>query len=371
MKTLLKSHIPITLVLMGCLLFNFTPTAHDFSSDQHHVFKHWENNLIKKAHKDHWSIGYRYGDDCLPEDRPAEKDLEEAMTKALQVWLQPLRDMKTQQPIVNEFRYELEPPGGAVHWRDFDLRLLFYCQPKGRSGAQVFDRPEWPPFVKVDRGTDVNNPASWFTYVLIHELGHAMGLGDTYIRGENWVTKGGLSSTKGTQPAAAMAFPIFRYTNRHLSQDDVNGMIWLYKVTYEDLDPADCFFPNYTFEADPEGCVPNSPLIFEVRQGHEAFARRVLRDDENIDVNAQDHTGATALHYAISGGHTQIVEALLRRDDIFVHLKDNDGRTPVGLARETGDKDLAERLLAHPNYALNVEPAQKLATKWATLKKDY
>ena len=94
-------------------------------------------------------------------------------------------------------------------------------------------------------------------------------------------------------------------------------------------------------------------------------------DDENIDVNSQDHTGATALHYAISGEHTEIVEALLRHDDIFVHLKDNDGRSPVAVAREAGDPALAEHLLAHPNYALNVEPKHKLATKWASLKKDY
>ncbi len=267
MKTLLKPHILITFVV-GYLLFGSAPTAHDFVSSEHHVFRHWRNDLIKRAHDDHWLIGYRYGDDCLPENRPAEKELEEVITKALQVWLQPLRDMEI-------------------------------------------------------------------------------------------------------QPAAIMAFHVFVYTNQHLTQDDKNGMIWLYKVDHEDLDPADCFFPNYKFEADPDGCVPEFPLIFEVRQGHDEFARRVLTDDENIDVNAQDHTGATALHYAISGRHTGLVDALLEHDDIFVHLKDNDGRTPVAVAREAGDNALAERLLAHPNYALNVEPTQKLATKWASLKKDY
>ena len=372
MKTLLKSHILITFVV-GCLLFGSAPTAHDFNSSDHHVYKLWKNDLIKRAHDDHWLIGYRYGDDCLPENRPAEKDLEQAITEALQVWLQPLRDMETQQPIVNEFRYELEPPGGAFHWRDFDLRLRFYCKPpKGRtrSGALVYQIAEWPPLVKIDEGTDVNDPR--FTFVLIHELGHAMGLGDTYVvRGTDLSTKGGLNFTLGTQPAAIMNSLVFLYTNQHLTQDDKNGMIWLYKVSYEDLDTADCFFPNYTFEAVPPGCVPNSPLIFEVRQGHEIFALAILEADENIDVNAQDHTGATALHYAISGGHTGLVSALLRHDDIFVHLKDNDGRTPVTVAREAGDKDLAERLLAHPNYALNAEPKHKLATKWAALKKDY
>ena len=370
MKKRLKSHIPTILVVICCLLFSIVPTAHDFVSSEHHIFKKWRNDLIKKVHEDHWFISYRYSNDCTIKNRPAQKDLEAAITKALQVWLQPLRDMETKQPIVNEFRYELEPPGGALHWRDFDLRLRFYCGgPKGRSGAQVFDRAEWPPLVKIDEGTDVNDPR--FTFVLIHELGHAMGLGDTYIRGGNWGTRGGLDGTSGTQPAAIMAFHVFAFTNQHLTQDDENGILWLYKVNHEDLDPGDCFFPNYKFEAVPEGCVPKSPLIFEVRQGHTTFALRVLRDDENIDVNAQDHTGSTALHYAINGGYTEVIDALLAHDDILVHLKNNDGQTPVGIAREVGDKALAERLLAHPNYSLTVEPTQKLTTSWGRLKRGY
>ena len=370
MKHLLTSHIPITFVLMCFLWLSFIPTADDFATDEHHIFGVRENNLIKKVHEGHWDIGYTYGDDCLPENRPNQKDLEDAITKALQVWLQPLRGMKTQQPIVNAFRYQLEPPDGAINWRELDLRIRFYCgPPQGRSRALVFGFAQAviaPPSIRIDRGADVNHPHFMFT--LIHELGHAMGMGDTYVRGPKWATKGGLDHTAGTQPAAIMNRHIFPHTGRHLTQDDVNGMMWLYKVTYEGLDPADCFFPNYTFEADPDGCVPKSPLIFEIKQGHETFALDILKDDENIDVNFQDDTGATALHYAIKGEHTEILEVLLAHDDILVHLKSNDGQTPVGLAREVGNKVLAERLLDHPNYALSVAPKGKLATKWASLK---
>lgn len=398
MRKPLKSHIPMTLIVICCLLFSFTPTARTFTSPEHHVLKKWRNNLIKKVHADHWVISYKYGDDCTIENRPAQKDLEAAITKALQVWLRPLRDMETKHPIVNEFRYK----GGVNVVGASNLRLLFYCgEPKHRSGALVFDKAEWDPFVEIDAGTDVNHP--FFIYVLIHELGHAMGLGDTYARGGNWTTKGGLNITAGTQPAAAMVWIVFPYTNQHLTEDDKNGIVWLYKVEHEGLDRGDCFFSNYKFEAVPAGCVPKSPLIFEIRQGHTTFARQVLNDDRNIDLNAQDDTGATALihaikgrhwqiakelffriglnvnlrdesgstalHYAILQGDTEIVEALLSHEEIWVRPRNKAGKTPIDFARDLGDEKTLELLLTHPNQHLSVAPKGKLATTWGNLKR--
>ena len=34
-----------------------------------------------------------------------DEDMEKAITKALRVWLQPLRDLQTEKPIVNDFRF--------------------------------------------------------------------------------------------------------------------------------------------------------------------------------------------------------------------------------------------------------------------------
>ena len=231
-----------------------------------------------------------------------------------------------------------------------------------------------------------------------------MGMGDTYHQGGPISTKGGLANTMGTQPASAMATSIYQFAGQHLSEDDKNGMMWLYKVTYEDLDPADCFFPNYKFEKleTVAGCVPKSPLIFEIKQGHAEFAHRILRHDKNIDVNFQDDTGATALHYALLGRHHHVVEELLSRDDINVNLRDESGstalhyavlrrsrvaldgllshkdiwirprnkagKTPLDLARDLGVDRTVKLLSEHPNRHLSVAPKGKLATKWASLK---
>ena len=396
MKKLVTSHIFMIVVLVGCLWLSFIPTAHDFAVLRHHLDLWGVRRLINSVHDEHWDIAYTFDEDCPPERRAEAKKIEDAITLALQTWLQPLREIETEAPIVNEFRFQQlhELPPELAH---LDLVVVDTCK-RGRSAAG--GSPIDPPIV-VMRVVDINNI---YMTTLVHEIGHTIGLGDTYVDRpmKPSVTKGGLDATVGTQPASAMSVHLHNHTGHYISEDDINGIIWLYKATYEDLDPANCLYPNYVLEKDPLGCVPKHPLIFEIRQGYETYALDILRDDENIDVNVQngiglsalhyavmdrstrvfeallehpglnvnlpDAHGQTALHYAISKGYTSVVNRLLEHDDILVHVKDNAGRTPVSLARETGNTDLAKRLLAHPNYSLHVAPKQKLVTTWANLK---
>ena len=413
MKKSLKSNIFITLIAIGCLWFSLTPTAHDFATLQHHLDLRGVRILINSVHDEHWDIGYYLGEDCPPERRAETKELEDAITLALQTWLQPLREIDTEALIVNEFRFQHfhEPIAHELLKKiDIDLGVIDLCV-EGRSSAGFL--PNLPPRVFIRTGGNIN---AEYIYALIHEIGHAFGLGDLYAERPMApsVTKGGLDATVGTQPAAVMAMWVYNHTGDHLTEDDRNGIIWLYKAIYEDLDPANCLYPNYVLEKDPLGCVPKSPLIFEIRQGHELYTLEVLKEDENIDVNAQDDTGSTALHYAVKGGHVdvikgiadplpgenypgllsradinvnfrdesgstplhyaiikgnpEILDALLSHDDIWVHPKNKAGKTPIGLARDLGDKALMDRLAKHPNYQLNVTPKGKLATKWASLK---
>ena len=149
--------------------------------------------------------------------------------------------------------------------------------------------------------------------------------------------------------------------------------------------------------------MPKYPLIFEIRQGHEGYALRVLEDDKNIDINAQDSIGFTALHYAVKGGHILVIEALLARDEFNVNLRDESGSTalhyavlkgspevlalllshpdiwirprnkagksPITLARDLGNDALVDKLKNHPNQRLAVSAKKKLATTWASLKR--
>ena len=43
-----------------------------------------------------------------------------------------------------------------------------------------------------------------------------------------------------------------------LGRDDKNGIVWLYKATYEGLELRDCFFPDYELEEEPLGCRPST-----------------------------------------------------------------------------------------------------------------
>ena len=43
------------------------------------------------------------------------------------------------------------------------------------------------------------------------------------------------------------------------------------------------------------------------------YVLTILRDDPNLDLNARDSGGNTALHYAVRRGQVEIVEALLKQ----------------------------------------------------------
>ncbi len=406
MNNILKYYNLFVCFIGTCLFLSFLQNTYGFISLRHHHYlkeRPDSNLLIGKVHESHWDIIYGYGDECSDEKKAEFKEFEKMMTTALQMWLQPLREINTDTPIVSDFRYHLRDK--TVTFEEMekaDLSIKDFCE-VGRSGIGFDDR--LPPRIVIRRGMLLDDV---LMSALIHEIGHAFGLGDTYIGRSDLVpsaSKGGLINLIGTQPASIMGMHVHRYIPNFLTEDDKNGIVWIYKAFHEELDPEDCFFTNYKYEETPDGCVPKSPLIFEIRQGHEKFTLDILRDDVNIDINAQDGIGYTALHYGVMGQHMPVVEALLsRRDqninlqdergrtvlhlaisngyaeilaallkhkDILVHLKDNLGRTPVTVARENGDTRLAKRLLAHPNYTLPVTPQRKLATKWGSLKRRY
>ena len=378
------------------------------------------NTLIKKVHEDQWVIHYSYGDNCPPEERNNDAALTAAVTKALQMWLQPLREY-TDRRIVNDFRYKL-----SADWNAADFGITFYCN---IGTSRAFIGTDSSPRIELHRTTNVALPG--FMSGLVHEMGHIFGLADTYSRqdrDERWLTKGGLDSTIGTQPSSIMMGVSIHGEEGMLGRDDKNGIIWLYKVTYEGLSIRDCFFTDYKLENVPLGCVPKHPLIFELKHGVRVGALWMLEEDKNLDLNAQDEAGITALHYAvirfaeeknapdtkavigfldvvkvllghkvilgrwvINLPHTDInvnaqdkegrtalhyavsheldkvVKVLLAHADIVPFLRDNEGRSALQIARENKLDRMITLLLEHP-LTLPVTPKGKLATTWGYLK---
>ena len=369
MKLLLLSYLTL---LTACILH--PPTADQKFITAYHRQAGWFNILVDEVHAPHWDISYGYGDDCPPEARNNGAALTAAVTKALQTWLQPLRDY-TPKAIVKDFRYQLAADPLQV---DADLWIIFHCE-RRNSTAHAGEKI---PGINLRRGTKVERS---FMKSLVHETGHLFGLSDTYIpwanRNKPGISQGGLAGTKGTQPASVMSLhlPFNPVEAVHdpapldglapLGIDDINGIVWLYKHVHEQLPLEDCFFPEYELEETPRGCHPKYPLIFEIKQGDEYWALKVIKDDKNLDINAQDKDGLTALHHAILNQFEELVATLIARPDIKPFLKSRDGLTPLELANELKLGRIAALIAAHPR-ALPVEAKGKQVTSWGKMKKD-
>lgn len=374
MNRLSKMSFFFSLMLAGCLLLSIASDAPGFITFQHEFGRNF-NILINKVHAPRWNISYAYGDDCPPEARNNDAALTAAVTKALQTWLQPLRDY-TAKPIVNDFRYQRNADNEVARFAA-DLWIIFHCERRNstaHTGGNV-------PHINLRHGTKV---VRHFMVSLVHEAGHVFGLADTYIPwGDRLklrkLNKGGLDATKGTQPAAVMS-GLMRFVPgaaandpvppdglETIGVDDINGMLWLYKHIHEGLPLEDCFFPDYELEEAPHGCRPKYPLIFEIKQGDEYWAIKVIEDDRNIEINAQDQDGLTALHHAVLNGFEELVATLIAHKDIKPFLRDKQGRSALKLARERRRDNIVALLLSHP-LTLSVGAKGKLATTWGHLK---
>ena len=300
--------------------------------------------LITKVHEPQWKIGYRYGIDCKPAEKQNGKALTEAISSSLRTWLKPLKELQTARPIVDKFVYErwqdYDPPNMVVTNEEretvlaSDLRAIFFCT-RTRSNAQIGNVA--PPRLMMRDSTEIT---TMLLSAIIHELGHAFGLADTYTYGRDDImqSRGGLQWTSGNQPASVMAY--YDGQQIDISEDDRRGIVWLYKYFYEDLASDDCFFPDYVMEEEPRGCIAKHPLIFETKHNLPRHALELLKDDPTIDVNAQDVGGMTALHYAAMYEKEKVVKALLEHKDIKPFLKSKEGQTPLDIALATNNTEI-------------------------------
>ena len=370
---LLRKNLLLTVVFGGYFFFSMPSTTQGFI-----VKAGIYNILVKKVHEPQWRIGYNYLFGCGA-FKPKEKELKAAMTKSLRVWLQPLRELYPDKVFTDDFLFVRQPDVKECFeereavLQQVDVSITFTCNKLGPSHARVggVDTPE----ICMRAGTAIDNRN--FLDVLAHEIGHTFGLDDTYTRGA-LVSTGGLTRTKGKQPSSIMAgLPGLQRPRPqpYLKEDDKNGIIWLYKYYHENQPAGDCFFPDYVpVEAHLKtlrACEPRYPLIFEVKHGAIQNVLTILRDDPNLDLNARDSTGNTALHYAVRRGQVEIVEKLLKQAGIKVNITNKKGRTPAQLARRIKRRDMARLIEAHSTAKLppwSVEAREKLATIWGQLK---
>lgn len=118
------------LSIVSCKIFK--TSADKFISYEHKLNN--KNLLISNVHKQSWKIAYRYGAECKPNERDAGERLEEGITAALNVWLQPLRDLKPTNSITSIFLFQQHKDlkGDMFNEHDeilgIDLRVTFRCE---------------------------------------------------------------------------------------------------------------------------------------------------------------------------------------------------------------------------------------------------
>ena len=351
----------LTLAVAIGVLLSSAPTTDGFIAFDHRTeqrFKRKFNNLIRRVHKDQWVIGYAYAGPewgepagvCPPEARNNGPAIEETIETALRAWLQPVKDLNTGKPVVDDFRFVPNyDVSNVAEFPLYDLRIVFFCD-FDRSFALTAADEAITPAIKMHRGTEVDDR---FANVIRHEIGHSFGLLDTYprvelIRQELRTSKGGLGGTIGHQPSSVMSgMHISRPGSRVISQDDKNGIVWLYKFYHENLPLEDCFFPDYELEALPNGCRPKSPLLFELKHGDEILAIKVIQEDSTTDVNARDAQGSTALFWAAKRGYYGLTKRLVAHKDMDIRAAD--GTAALKEAAKQGHTDIVELLLDREN----------------------
>ena len=364
------------LVVALILLFSVASTTHGFAT-----FEHWDafgwNTLIRKVHAEEWRIGYRFREGCPDFYREKEERLKELITETLNVWMQPLREAYPQVAFTEKFVFvrqadfkgvaeEVAEEGLKEYHRklnEVDMRVNFWCLP-GNSTAGLHE--ESSPQADIQDGLRITRE---FIRALVHEIGHTFGLADTYVSPkapEATRSTGGLAATSGKQPSSVMSYP-FVMRELLIMEDDKRGIIWLYKHIHEGQPLDDCFFPEYIYEADPPGCRPKYPMIFEIKYGT-SRSRFAMVFQDPAEANVQDERGLSALHYAVLNGDAEFVEYLLDDANADTSLRDEEGRTALDIARQAGHELIIRLILEHRQRPVDPR-GKKVAVTWGELKR--
>lgn len=311
--------------------------------DQQNAADGWifnPNILIKHVHTKEWKIFYRFADDQRCNGQFSNNEhltqLKDKVKESIRVWLQPLRDNK--QGIVIDENIKLEedtltnsqvtPSMLRSENESYHLHILFYCE-EGRSFAD----PRGDYFkvhVYQNKNLGIGNYLAATTLhkfdatTIHHEIGHAFGLGDTYIetsRAAIMVTRfnkstGGDERTVGKQPISVMNFSgevgiksVFDQKHGEfvyklvITPDDIAGIRHLYRQHIEkSIDTCDCPY-DYVYEKETGGCLPDNPPIFAAAKHGSINLRETLYiyddwEERRTVINQQDRLGNTALHYA-------------------------------------------------------------------------
>ncbi|CAD6584844.1 MAG: hypothetical protein ASARMPREDX12_001771 [Alectoria sarmentosa] len=93
-----------------------------------------------------------------------------------------------------------------------------------------------------------------------------------------------------------------------------------------------------------------TPLSYAAEEGHEEVVELLLKRDDVV-ADSRDVNDRTPLSYAAKNGYERVVKLLLERDDVVADSRDRDGRTPLSRAAEWGNEGVVKLLLERDDVA--------------------
>lgn len=293
-------------------------------------------NLIRKVHYPKWKICYAINCPDASIDQEVIKvthrqKYEKAITQALQTWLQPIAELTNKKLVgSNNQDFVYKYYGKEIDSTCKMDKLKDTLSTNAGDGEHVLQIT----FAGSRRGFhfkgQVQTPClhnALSHAILLHEIGHAFGLLDTYTKFDK--------VTYGLQPPAIMSDKYIRNVDLALAEDDINGVQWQYRYYHREnlkqgvrpVELTDCPFRNYEYVQTSEGgaCRPRHILMHNLKQAHLVekmhgdlfYTYEVLSDlimslhivgnnkqggAHDPDINYQDKTGNTALHYQVLFG---------------------------------------------------------------------
>lgn len=376
-------YIILLAIVVACTPTDSTTKHSNFSQDRNRLAS-WHANrkiLIKIVHKDKWRIGIKYDKDTnfTPDQK---KELEIAIEESLMVWLAPVRKhckKHNGKDVIAKFEFvEIKPTRFHRYQRrkakvPIDLEITFK-KGWGRSHwrARLTDGLG---MVRMFRGhrdnqrryasgdNEIPQNASGYSWnTLLHELGHAFGLADTYPKEGKRKSTGGSDKTSGKHPESIMSGQLPKDRRVGLTYDDIVGIYGLYRLHVEGLgNKKECFSPEFKWDEGSKGCIPKYPVIFAAKYGNKFILSRLLLDDPDVDINETDPLGNTALHAAIEhrGDDAKKVEKVVMHlllEQINVNATNHKGQTPLHMLVANGYTDESEFILSSLlNFAANTK----------------
>jgi ankyrin repeat protein len=94
------------------------------------------------------------------------------------------------------------------------------------------------------------------------------------------------------------------------------------------------------------GFTPLAIALDEAEYGRVEKTAKLLERGASPNVRITTNAGGSVLHTAASYGYFEIIKLLVQTNGIEINLRDDEGRTPLGFAKEHGSPDIIDYLIA-------------------------